>query len=273
LLDYFIDYTRFDPFNIKIGQYKVPYSRQDQTDEAYLLFPDFARVTQFFAPARGGGAGVTAHGMLGGDNDDLFEYNAGVFNGEGQNVSGNDGPGLMGAARVAVNPLGSFGYDETAVNAPEDFRFAAGAGVVYDADDSVTVASIPVGDVDTTTWGLDAAARFSGFVAQAEYFATNFDPDASGSSDFDFWGWYAQLGYMIPETTFQLAARYGMLTDDDGLFGGSENDFDEWSLGANYYFKANRAKIQADWTRLTFDPDGGSEIDDDVFRLQVQLMF
>ncbi len=274
LLDYYIDYTRFDPFNVRMGQYKVPFGRQQLTSASKLTFMDRTRPTNALTPGRNGGAGVMAHGDLGGDNDDLFEYYAGVFNGEGINTSGNDGPGLLGAARVAVNPLGAYGYEESDLSRSEDLRLTFGAGIVYDADDNVTVPVVgPVGDVDTTTWGIDAGAKWSGLAIQAEYMMANFDPDVSGSSDFDVTGWYAQAGYLIPETDFEVAARYGMLTDDDGFFGGSDNDFDEWSLGANYYFSGHNAKLQADWTRYTFDPDSGSEVDDDLFRIQVQLMF
>lgn len=273
LRDYFIDYTRFDPFNIKIGQYKVPFGRQQLTSASKLQLMDRSRATNFFTPGRNGGAGVMAYGALGGDNDDLFEYYGGVFNGEGQNVNANDGPGMMGAARVAFNPLGKFGYDEVDLDNSEDFKATIGAGVVYDADDGVGVAALDDDDLDTTTWGLDVAGKWMGFSGAAEYFMANFDPDADGADDFDATGWYLQAGWLIPETNFEIAARYGMVTDEDGFFGGEDNDFDEFTIGANYYFHKHNAKIQADWTRLTFDPDAGDETDDDLFRIQVQLMF
>jgi hypothetical protein len=214
-----------------------------------------------------------AYGALGGDNEDLFEYYGGVFNGEGQNVNANDGPGMMGAARVAFNPLGHFGYDEVDLDDSQDFKGTIGAGVVYDADDGVGVAALPDDDIDTTTWGIDVAGKWMGIAGSAEYFMANFDPEATGTSDFDATGWYLQAGWLIPETDFELAARYGMVTDEDGFFGGEDNDFNEWTIGANYYFSKHNAKIQADWTRLTFDPDSGDELDDDLFRIQVQIIF
>jgi phosphate-selective porin OprO/OprP len=271
LRDYFIDYTRFDPFNIKMGQYKVPFGRQELTSAGKLQLMDRSRASNFFTPGRNGGAGVMAYGALGGDNDDLFEYYAGVFNGEGQNVNANDGPGMMGAARVAFNPLGKFGYDEVDFDRSEDLKASIGGGLVYDADDGLGVAAVDGDDVDTTTWGIDAAGKWMGFSAVAEYFMSNFDPDAG--DDFDASGWYAQAGWLIADTDFEIAARYGMVTDEDGFLGGEDNDFDEWTIGANYYFHKHNAKVQADWTRYTFDPDAGDKTEDDVFRIQVQLMF
>jgi hypothetical protein len=281
LRDYFIDYTRFDPFNLKIGQFKVPFGRQELTSASRLLFQDRSVATTFFTPARNGGAGIQAYGSLGGDTKDLFEYYGGIFNGEGQNNSNlagtgliNDGPGLMYAGRVAVNPLGTYGYNEpdtdSLTNQSENLRATIGGNIVWHPDDA-----LPGGfDVDTTIVGGDVGAKWMGVSVQGEYFHSHTDPMLSGTKSFDFDGWYGQAGWIIPQTNFEVAGRYGQLLDSDGVLTlDKDSTLNEWSIGANYYFKAHRAKLQADWTRFTSNVDKITDVENDVFRIQVQLMF
>ncbi|HSG40308.1 MAG TPA: porin, partial [Thermoanaerobaculia bacterium] len=94
-------------FQLKAGQFKVPFGRQELTSSGSQQFVDRSAVSNFFA--RGRDIGVQAWGTpLGGKLD----WRVGVFNGNGRTVSSNDNDQLQTNARLTFQPFGDVKYSE-----------------------------------------------------------------------------------------------------------------------------------------------------------------
>jgi phosphate-selective porin len=100
---------------------------------------------------------------------------AGVFNGEGQNVTGNTDSTLLGVARLAVRVTTELSF---AVN-----------GATYFGD--------------STRYGIDGAYEDARFALKGEYIGQSRD-EVPGSDD---WGWYG-LGAVYLAPTVQAVAKY-----------------------------------------------------------------
>jgi hypothetical protein len=143
-------------------------------------------------------------------------------------------------------------------------------------------------------FGVDAAFKYRGFSAIAEYALRIVDPRHAGSSrPFTPWwlltgqgdttvqhGAYAQVGYFLPipgfERKLEAVARVGGIS---ALADGQEGTW-EYAAGLNYYIEGNNVKLQADMLRVSEAPisnpyTGMANVNDDVllFRLQLQVAF
>ena len=85
LLDALISYKFTDELQFSAGQFKAPFSKEYLTYAADLDFVNRARVTELLSPRRD--IGVQLSGKFA---DNLFEYRAGIFNGNGPNRVYND---------------------------------------------------------------------------------------------------------------------------------------------------------------------------------------
>lgn len=98
LQDAFVRWTR-NSLGIQIGQFKTPFTREFITSLAEVETADRATVVDSLAPKRD--IGVMADYALGG----RATFAAGIFNGEGQNVTANTDSSAMGVARATYRPI------------------------------------------------------------------------------------------------------------------------------------------------------------------------
>ena len=82
------------PLGVQIGQFKTPFTREFITSLAEVETADRAFVVDTLAPKRD--IGVMADYAVGG----LATFTAGIFNGDGQNVTSNADSSLLGVARA-----------------------------------------------------------------------------------------------------------------------------------------------------------------------------
>jgi len=191
---------------LQIGQFRVPFSRQELVSGSRLQFIDTAL---WSAGANLGGyrhipsfdMGLMAWGWVG--PRDLFEYYVGVFNGEGPNQPSNLDGFFLGAARVVLNPLGRpRNFQESAVGLPRAPSVSIGLngtlqkrqiGVVMRPSGPIPnrIDLIALGaDVSFTGWG----ASFYGEV----YARDQEETDTMAAPNTQSFGWLAQAGYFIP---------------------------------------------------------------------------
>jgi phosphate-selective porin OprO and OprP len=253
---------------VKAGQFKVPYARQQLSSVGRMEFIDRAIVDRLFSPGRN--KGVMLWGRLGGEKDDLFEWNAGAFNGEGENRL-NDDEGLMWAARAAVNPWGAVPYAEGDLRSEEErgkFLGALGVNAWYHQEDGL-------GANNTDAWsiGADLAAMWEGFffTVEGHYRETDRATAASPPSDMELTGWFAQLGYMIVPRTFEVAVRYAEVDWDNAL---TQSAAREYLIVLGYFFQDHDLKAQLDFGRVeNHFLSAGSNDEDLRLRMQVTLVF
>lgn len=258
LREAYIEYAASANANVRMGQFKTPYSRQWLTSSGSQEFVDrWIGNGQFFQNYQ---PGLMVYGTAAGEKNDLFEYSVGVFNGNGINVqqtSGGDDM-LMTVARVAVNPFGAVKYSESDF-AGGDFKAAVGLNgwrmnntTLNATDDSV---------------GADVVVAGKGLYATSEYHKRSF---ADGSPDRV--GWFAQAGYFVDPGKVDIGIRYAKFWVDNATVG--LDDVTEVLAVLGYYIDQHNLKLQLDAGSVSTRNVGGSgDVDEFRLRLQAQIIF
>ncbi len=248
-----------DGANVKVGQFKVPFSRQEAGSSGQLEFVDTSLITQIFAPSRQVGAQV--NGAL----DGGINYAIGTYNGESDGEGRNRGPVDNMLAYYAALNASTDGYGSRASEG--DLRennsgtdFTGGAAAIYGEGNNDAV------DTKRFDLNVDLGARSGGMSAQTEFYYSNIDVDqVSGSTD--LFGFYAQAGYLL-DKNWEVAGRFGYFSpdDDDAI-----DTVDEYSLVLNYYLKGHSLKLQNQVTfaDTSFNDDTAEDTTD--FRYEAQL--
>ena len=265
--DVWLQWNLDDAAKLRMGQFKVPFGRQELNGDTKIQFIDRTNASDFFTYGRNRGA--MFHGGFG----DAGMYAAGIFNGvstgEGINAPGVDN-NMMGAAAVSYN-FGDFGSREEEGDMRKDGDLAGtiGAAVAFgQGSTSLTSGNTTVADdFDDVRVDVDAGLRVAGFSTQAEFIYANIDYDSLGSdSGEDFYGGYVQAGYMFVPEEMELAARFGMIDPDGGLI----DEQYEYAIVYNYFLNGHALKIQTGvaWEVTNYGDD--EDITD--ARYQVQLV-
>lgn len=276
LEDYYVRFNNPVGY-LKLGQFKVPFSRQWMIYSGNLQFVDRSIVTRAFALGRD-------RGIVAGGDRETFAYSLGVFNGGGflsttqgvmnsgtqysNNISG--GAGHLYVARFVAMPAGSGGYSEGDVETREGNRTDFGVGVTFDQGRHVdTGGTLAVEDTDVDI--LSTAAEFTwkseGSALQGEFFYRKFY--GSTSADFDALGFYIQPSYFFIPRKFETALRFGWL--DPSRSAGDDRIF-EGSAALNLYlFSDHRYKTQLQYTWRGQELPAASRNDDSFIDLVFQV--
>ena len=196
-----------------------------------------------------------------------WQYQVGVYNGNGIYKDEKDNSDYMVVGRFVVTPFGEVPLLEVDPTRPDSPRLAVGLSAMSVTKGTEALAE----EVEELTGGFELFFQLGGFNLLGEYFTRSEDlsvaiPDDEADVD----GWYAQAGYLLANG-FGFAGRYSATSRDTA---GTEPEATEAGLALSYYFRAHRHKIQADYRQLEFDVEPmGESIDTDVVRVQLQLSF
>lgn len=250
LEDAYFQYTRNKMAQLWLGQGKAFFGRQELTSSGKQQFVDRSITSGRFAPGRDQGIG-----LVGQNDSKTFEYNLGLYNGNGRNQSRDDNDDKMLVGRVVFTPFGEYKLEESSLDYPDSGKLAFGASFLSTTEGA---------NDDITRFGAEFAYKIRGFNTVAEYYTEEFD--AGGGSSVDTDGYYLQLGYLFPNKKFELAGRYAVVSPDVPF------DADEIETGVafSYYMKKHNYKLQADFRNLE---DEGSNTEDTEIRIQLQLAF
>lgn len=277
--DAYVSYDALWPAKIQIGQFKEPFSLEEQTSSKYITFMERA-LPNAFAPGRSIGVGARSHG-------DVWSVAAGIFGeafDDDAKDEGDEGWGMTGRATFA--PL----HSETRV-----LHFGAAASFRKPDDENIVkfkqrpeshitdIEYLDTGKIDHTDaimkYGFEAAGVFGPISLQGEYIFTNVSRDG-GAEDAFFNGgyiyvsWFAtgetrsykektgRFGRIKPKSKYgalELAARYSMMDLNDGsITGGREENF---TFGVNWYINPN-LRLMANYIRI--DNDKNADADGDL---------
>jgi phosphate-selective porin OprO and OprP len=300
----YVDYRFFDPLQVRVGQFKVPYNRQQITSSGRQEFVDRSLASDDFRFAAidnsttvtctiPGGATVTGSGlgcgggavattnqvntsrrfqfdpgiMIHGDPwGKKMEYYIAVTNGSGPTRL-SVGNGLLYTGRVVWNVLGQYGYSESDVDYSEHPAFFVGASMGYNDQDFTNNKFIQAGG--------ETGFKYKGFSMQGEYFFRNNRINSitglSGVTlgNTDDHAYYAQAGYFVIPKHFEIAARASQ-----EFLAGANNDKSEFMGALNYYIFGHDLKLQADYALLPTQVNPATHGGDDKFlehRFRVQL--
>jgi len=281
LLDFYFDFDHVRDLSLRVGQYKIPFSRQRVVSSGNLQLVDRSIVNSEFNLDRDLGFDVRSKDLLG---LGLFRYYAGIYGGQGRNDNTSNDFGMNYLARVEVLPFGMFDDYEEGDFHREDFHLALAGAVAY-VDNAPRnrgiLGSVPEdgGTTDVKTASFDLAANWAGFSLRSEWMWRQGDRTPGAAVDDagaviptedprDGWGGMVQAGYLIPRSRLEVAARYG-LVEPAGT--SSLDASTELGGGLSYYFARHPFKLQADYFRLTETPAGGPE--EEAHRVRLQLQF
>lgn len=288
ILDWYHDFTYWKNASLRVGQYKVPYSRQRVISSGDLELVDRALAQGEFNVDRDVGFDFRSKDFLGLGK---LRYYAGMWMGEGRDAHSMDAFEFMYIGRVEVLPFGMFtDYKEGDFERSRKPRLSLGAAYAFvDAAkrNRGILGDVPTdgGTTDTHNVTGDFMFKILGFSASGEFYwrdgvrtfgTAEVEDDMGNLVPAELErprrgvGWYGQAGYMIPRIPLQFAARYSQtrrLQQDRSTL----PERDEVGGGVSYYFARHPLKLQLDYFRGWQDhliADGT-----DRLRLQLQASF
>lgn len=212
LTDAYIRWKRED-LGVQAGQFKTPFTREYMTSLADLETADRSTAVDSLAPKRDIGL------MADYEIRKMVTVYAGLFNGEGVNVTANKDSTLLGVARVAVRPV------------PE---ISIGGNVARYFGDS-------------TRYGGDISYDGPWVTARAEYVAQARD-SAGGRKDH---GWFALAGVRVINPV-QLVTKYEEFRRDAISL---QQRNRAWTAAANVFLAGNAVKLTVEYiSRKIGDP-------------------
>ena len=274
--DFYVYWTPLEELNAKMGYFKVPFNQQRMTTSAKLLFQDRAIASEAFDQDRDYGVDI-----YGKPFDGYLEYHAAVFNGAGEDpaeredqvkalskgkADDNLDNELMYVLNLRYNPFGKYDtVDETDLKYTGKFKMSIASSVVFNAKKK----DEKLEDADTIAGVAELSMKYRGFSWHNEYFVMTEDPESDGDT-VDSDGFFTQAGYFVIPKKLEIAARYSMLDPDNDV----KNDIGkEYTAGVNYYFRAHRSKIQADFGHYVTEEGEEQDREENFVRAQYQIVF
>ncbi len=270
LRDAYVTWSGARDANVRVGQMKVPFSRQRVVSSSALQMVDRSIVVSELNLDRDVGVQIFSRDLFG---IGRLGYAVGLFGGEGRNRLGRSA-GLLYTARVEAWPLGAFDdLAEGDVRRGARLRMAFGASLGHNQNTNRPRSTVgtpyPTGDVDYTHAGVDVTVKWRGWSLASEAMYRAADESAGlGPASRSGWGAFVQAGYMVSSRT-ELSARYSRLNPRAGT-DPAFVDAHESGAGLSHYLHGHDLKIQGDVFRVT---DQAQRRSNRQARLQLQLFF
>jgi phosphate-selective porin len=194
LQDAYVRWTR-EALLVQLGQFKTPFTREFITSLTEVESADRSTVVDSLAPKRD--IGVMVEYAFGG----RATISAGIFNGEGQNITTNTDSSALGVARVAVRPIP---FLLLGVNAARYFA-------------------------DSTRYGVDANIESPWIILRGEYIGQHRDIlDVDDDK-----GWYALAAAPV-RPWVQPILKYEWFNRPGVLASGTQKNR-AWTAGVNLF--------------------------------------
>ena len=287
--DIFVNWHQFPEAQIKVGQWKAPYGLEQLTPDTTLYLIERSLPTGAITPDRQIGAQLWGKpfASVWPDQKDLLTYYAGIFNGNGRNVSVNDNNNFMYIGRLESTLFKSkvWGQESSlklgadVLNSRDDkgTNISQSLNLLVNADGSLSPFVLPGAD-ERTAWGVDAWLKLGPFDLIGEYLQEKVDGRTvngvpPGFADFTTSGYYITAAYFLIPKKLQLAVRWEDLNP-----GQKGNDgIHSITGGLNYYIHGDDLKLMVDYIHTWSDfrqanPEFVEDQFDEVIG-RVQVMF
>jgi hypothetical protein len=255
LLDWYVDLAPIPAARARVGQFKVPFGRQELVSDNRLQLTSRGIASDFFAPGRDRGA--MFHG---GTDTQRVQYKLGVFNGTGLTQTQNTDKTLAYAARLTATSSGPFLEIESVVDQPPSLGVRVQGGIAwYQSTDTPfrLDPTIPESDIRNTRLegdvGIFFRQRWNLFL---EYYQRKFEVDQGfdlptscygayieGRFSCDQSGYTVQGGVRLGSTDrHELSARYSWIDNDRDL---DKDERSEATLNYTYFFFRHTMQLSA----------------------------
>ncbi len=246
LLDWYLDLAPKAAARARIGQFKVPFGRQELVSDKQLQMTSRGIASDFFAPSRD--RGVMFHG---GTDTQQVQYKVGVFNGTGLAQATNTDKSLAYAARLTATSSGPFIDVEDVIDQPPSMGVRVQGGIAWYQSTDTPVRlnpQIPESDVRNTRVEADLGIFFRRRANLfLEYYTRRYEVDQTfdlpsscygafveGRFSCDQTGYTVQGGIRLGSTDHhELSARYSWIDNDHDL---DRDERTEATLNYGYYF-------------------------------------
>ena len=286
--DIFVNWHQYPEAQIKVGQWKAPFGLEQITPDTTLYLIERSLPTGALTPERQ--LGVQLWGKpfthVWPEQKDLLTYYAGIFNGNGRNITNNDNNEFMYVGRLELQPFkGKIFGQESFLKLGGDVlnsRDAAGTNIsqalnlLVNDDGSLSPFTLPTAD-ERTAWSVDAWLKLGPFDLIGEYFEEYVNGrtvnGVPGMPDFTTNGYYITAGYFLIPKKLQLAMRWEDLNP-----GQRGNDgIRSITGGLNYYIHGDDLKVMVNYIHTWSDfRETNPQFGDDQFNeviARMQLMF
>lgn len=214
LTDGYVRWTH-NALGVQLGQFKTPFTWEYITSLSLIETADRSTVVDSLAPKRD--IGIMMDYAFGG----RATISAGIFNGEGQNVTANTDSSALGVARVSYRPI--------------PFLVLGANAARYFAD--------------STRYGVDASLEASWIILRGEYIGQHRDL-ISGDDDK---GWYALAAAPL-RPWLQPIVKYEWF-DRPGVAPAGTLKNRAWTLGANVFPWGRNTRLTLEYvTRKVGEP-------------------
>src|SRR6267143_2868099 len=287
--DIFVNWHQFPEAQVKVGQWKAPFGLGQLTPDPSLIIIERSLPTGAITPDRQIGAQLWGKPFtnIWPDEKDLLTYYAGIFNGNGSNVSVNDNNNFMYVGRLEVMPFKGkiFGQESSlklggdVLNSRDDAgtNISSTLNLLVNADGSLSPFVLPGAD-ERTAWGVDAWFKLGPFDLIGEYLQEKVNGRTvngvpPGFADFTTNGYYITAAYFLIPKKLQAAVQWQDL--NTGQMG--NDGIHSITGGLNYYIHGDDLKLMANYIHTWSDfrqanPEFGDDQFDEVIG-RMQLMF
>src|SRR6058998_393652 len=286
--DIFINWHQFPWAQIKTGQWKAPFGLEQLTPDTTLYTIERTLPTGAITPERQ--VGIQLWGKpfatIWPGQSDLLTYYAGIFNGNGRNVTNNDNNNFMYVGRVEstlfkdIFGKGSYlklGADVLNSRDDKGTNISQSLTLLVNDDGSLSPFVLPGAD-ERTAWSVDAWLRMGPFDLIGEYLeeyvnGRTVNGVPPGFADFTTSGFQITAGYFLIPKKLQAAVQWQDLNPgqrgNDGIH--------SITGGLNYYIHGDDLKLMVDYIHTWSDfreahPEFGEDQFDEVIA-RVQVMF
>jgi hypothetical protein len=290
LRDLYID-SSSDIGGVRLGQWKVPYNREEINSSSRLELVDRSMLNEFFYLGRDIGIDF----MVGPKN---YRVHVATFTGAGRNITiPKVSRNFLFVARAELAPVGKFVYDQPNLKKEQLVNIGLSAAFMnisqseisrLDKDKGKKVDGKLESRADRSSF-MKTITEIPGtlFAAEGDLkiwwdivgFETEFLYN-SYKKDFSAFGLRVQPSVVIDN--LGIAARYSLLRvkkvpggkfDVRGMeIKGENKTAHEITFGPSYYFKGHNLKVQLDYSPLIFEgKDGKNKIQQHLVRLQLQV--
>jgi len=287
--DIFVNWHQVPEAQVKLGQWKAPFGLEQLTPDTSLYVIERSLPTGAITPERQ--IGVQLWGKpfasIWPDQKDLLTYYAGIFNGNGRNVSVNDNNNFMYVGRLESTLFKAkvWGQDSylklgaDVLNSRDDkgTNISQTLNLLVNADGSLSPFTLPGAD-ERTAWSVDAWLKLGPFDLIGEYLeeyvnGRTVNGVAPGFADFTTSGYYVEGAYFLIPKKLQAVVQWQDLNPGQRANDGIRSI----TGGLNYYIHGDDLKLMVDYIHTWSDfreanPQFGDDNFDEVIA-RVQVMF
>ena len=245
--DLYVDFHPRTYANVRVGQFKVPLSRQELVSDYNVAMTARSIASDFFTPNRDRGLM-----FYGGTPTNKIQYKIGAFNGTGLGQGANLDKSLAYVFRLTATNKGPYLDYESLIDGPDSFRLQGGFSWYQNTNTPERAdPTVPIGDVDDTRVSGDLELWWPHVNLIAEYYTRKIDVDErddlpqtchgsflAGRVSCDESGYYVQAGWLLKKR-HELSARFSKIDfDQDSEMTRS----DESTLNYTYFFKGHAVR-------------------------------